>query len=141
MSLSAILHKNSGVIGIGLDLIEVSRIRDLLERHGERFKARTFTVDEIAYCDRCADPAMHYAARFAAKEAAAKALSTGFADGVSWQDIEIARAENGAPRLVLHGGALSLAQARGITQMLVSLTHVKEMAAAQVVLGAGPAAG
>lgn len=135
MSLSAILNRSPGVIGIGLDLVEVSRIRDLLERHGERFKARTFTAGEIAYCDRCADPAMHYAARFAAKEAAAKALGTGFAEGVSWQNIEVLRADNGSPSLALHGGALDLAKTKGITQMLVSLTHVKEMAAAQVVLG------
>lgn len=134
MSLSAILNRSPGVIGIGLDLVEVSRIRDLLQRHGERFKARTYTAGEIAYCDRCADPAMHYAARFAAKEAAAKALGTGFAEGVSWQDIEVLRADNGSPSLALHGGALDLAKTKGITQMLVSLTHVKEMAAAQVVL-------
>lgn len=122
------------LIGIGLDLIEVSRIRDLLERHGERFKQRTFTVGEIAYCDKCADPAMHYAARFTAKEAAAKALGTGFAEGVSWQDIEVTRAENGAPSLVLHGGALALAKTKGVTSALVSLTHTKDTAAAQVVL-------
>jgi len=122
------------VIGIGLDLIEVSRIRDLLDRHGDRFKQRTFTAGEIAYCDKCADPAMHYAARFAAKEAAAKALGTGFAEGVSWQDIEVTRAENGAPSLVLHGGADVLAKSKGVTGALISLTHVKEVAAAQVVL-------
>lgn len=122
------------VIGIGLDIIEVSRIRDLLKRHGERFKARTFTTGEIAYCDRCADPAMHYAARFAAKEAAAKALGTGFAEGVSWSDIEVSRAENGAPSLVLHRGADALARSKGVAQLLISLTHVKDTAAAQVVL-------
>lgn len=122
------------VIGIGLDLIEVSRIRDLLERHGDRFKQRTFTAGEIAYCDQCADPAMHYAARFAAKEAAAKALGTGFAEGVSWQDIEVTRAENGAPSLVLHGGADALARSKSVTHFFVSITHVKETAAAQVVL-------
>ena len=122
------------VIGIGLDLVEVSRIRDLLERHGDRFKDRTFTVGEIAYCDKCADPAMHYAARFAAKEAGAKALGTGFADGVSWKDIEVMRAENGAPALVFHGGAATLAKSKGVTNALVSLSHTKDTAAAQVVL-------
>jgi holo-[acyl-carrier protein] synthase len=122
------------VIGIGLDLVEVSRIRDLLERHGDRFKERTFTTGEIAYCDKCADPAMHYAARFAAKEAGAKALGTGFADGVSWKDIEVMRAENGAPALVFHGGAATLASTKGVTSVLVSLSHTKDTAAAQVVL-------
>jgi holo-[acyl-carrier protein] synthase len=63
--------------GIGIDLVEVPRIRELLEKHGQRFKERTFTAGEIAYCDACAEPAMHYAARFAAKEAVAKALGTG----------------------------------------------------------------
>lgn len=125
------------VIGIGLDLVEVSRIRDLLVRHGERFKERTFTHDETAYCDKCADPAMHYAARFAAKEAAAKALGTGFSDGVSWRDIEVVRAENGAPSLTMHGGAAALAKSKGVTVALVSLTHTKDTAAAQVVLVGG----
>ena len=92
--------------GIGIDLVEVPRIREMLERHGQRFKERTFTADEIAYCDACADPAMHYAARFAAKEAAAKALGTGlWAQGVDWKDIEIRREESGQPRLHFHGGA------------------------------------
>lgn len=122
------------VIGIGLDLVEVSRIRDLLERHGERFKQRTFTTGEVAYCDKCADAAMHYAARFAAKEAAAKALGTGFADGVSWQDIEVTRAENGAPSLVFHGGAAAMAKSKGVTTALITLTHTNDTAAAQVVL-------
>ena len=125
------------VIGIGLDLVEVSRVRDLLERHGERFKQRTFTAGEIAYCDRCADPAIHYAARFAAKEAAAKALGTGFAEGVSWQDVEVVRAENGAPSLVMHGGASALAKGKGVAVALVSLTHTKDAAGAQVVLSGG----
>ena len=122
------------VIGIGLDLVEVSRIRDLLERHGERFKQRTFTTGEIAYCDKCADAAMHYAARFAAKEAGAKALGTGFADGVSWKDIEVTRAENGAPSIAFHRGAFDMARSKGMKSALISLTHTKDTAAAQVVL-------
>ncbi len=125
------------VTGIGLDLVEVSRIRDLLERHGDRFKARTFTPAEIAYCDRCADPAMHFAARFAAKEATAKALGTGFAEGVSWLDIEVTRAESGTPSIVLHGGARALAESKGVTRAMVSLTHTKDTAAASVLLCRG----
>ncbi|MCW0220764.1 MAG: holo-ACP synthase, partial [Prosthecobacter sp.] len=90
-------------IGLGIDLVEVARIRDLLTKHGERFKERTFTAGEIAYCDSCADPAMHYAARFAAKEAAAKAIGTGlWAEGVDWKDIEITRETSGKPTLHLH---------------------------------------
>lgn len=121
-------------IAIGIDLVEVSRIRELLAKHGERFKDRTFTAAEIRHCDSCADPAMHYAARFAAKEAAAKALGTGFADGVSWTDIEVARSEKGAPSIVLHGAAAEKLRVLGAGRMLVSLTHTKDLAAAQVAI-------
>lgn len=120
------------VIALGLDLVEVARIRDLLQRHGERFKARTFSDGERAYCDRNADPAIHYAARFAAKEAVAKALGTGFADGVSWCDIEVLRADNGQPSIGLHGGAAERAAVLGIGRFLLTLTHTKDVAAASV---------
>ena len=122
------------LIGLGIDLVEVRRIRDLLVKHGERFKTRTFTDAEIRYCDHCADPAIHYAARFAAKEAGAKALGTGFAEGVNWADIEVMRAENGAPSLLFHGGAAKLAQQKGVRQALISLTHTADTASAQVIL-------
>lgn len=122
-------------IGLGIDLVEVARIRDLLTKHGDRFKERTFTAGEIAYCDTCADPAMHYAARFAAKEAAAKAIGTGlWAQGVDWKDIEVTREETGKPLLLLHGGAQSHAQNQGVTRILVSLTHTRDLAQAQVIL-------
>ncbi|SKB02743.1 holo-[acyl-carrier protein] synthase [Prosthecobacter debontii] len=122
-------------IGLGIDLVEVERIRDLLTKHGDRFKNRTFTPGEIAYCDACADPAMHYAARFAAKEAAAKALGTGlWAEGVDWKDIEVIREASGKPTLHLHGGAGLHAQNQGATRLLISLTHTKELAQAQVIL-------
>lgn len=118
--------------GIGIDLVEVPRIRDLLEKHGQRFKERTFTAGEIAYCDACADPAMHYAARFAAKEAVAKALGTGlWAEGVVWTDIEIMREANGKPGIVLHGTAK---QHAANATCLVSLTHTRDLAMAQVIL-------
>ena len=121
------------IIALGLDLTEVSRIRDIMERHGDRFKERTFSAAERAYCDKNADPAMHYAARFAAKEAVAKALGTGFAEGVGWNDIEVLRAESGQPSIALHAGAALRAKELGITQVLVTLTHTKETAAASVV--------
>ncbi len=121
------------IISLGLDLCEVPRIRDMLERHGERFKARTFTKAERAYCDKNADPAMHYAARFAAKEAVAKALGTGFADDVGWLDIEVLRAESGQPSIALHDGAAAKAKELGIAKVLVTLTHTRETAAASVV--------
>ncbi len=121
------------VIALGLDLVEVARIRDLLERHGERFKERTFSAGERAYCDKNADPAIHYAARFAAKEAVAKALGTGFADGVSWSDIEVLRADNGQPSVALHAGAAQRAAELGIGHLLLTLTHTRDTAAASVV--------
>ncbi len=118
--------------GIGIDLVEVSRIREMLERHGQRFKERTFTAGEIAYCDACAEPAMHYAARFAAKEAVAKALGTGiWAEGVNWTDIEVVREASGKPAILLHGAAK---QHAGQAGCLVSLTHTKDLAMAQVLL-------
>jgi holo-[acyl-carrier protein] synthase len=118
--------------GIGIDLVEVPRLRELLERHGQRFKERTFTAGEIAYCDACADPAMHYAARFAAKEAAAKALGTGvWAEGVVWTDIEVVREASGKPQIVLHGAAKQHAAG---ANCLVSLTHTRDLAMAQVIL-------
>ena len=118
--------------GIGIDLVEVPRIREMLEKHGQRFKERTFTAAEIAYCDACAEPAMHYAARFAAKEAVAKALGTGiWADGVSWTDIEVGREASGKPVIILHGMAKEHA---GEAACLVSLTHTRDLAMAQVFL-------
>ena len=118
--------------GVGIDLVEVPRIREMLEKHGARFKERTFTAAEIVYCDACADPAMHYAARFAAKEAAAKALGTGlWSEGVNWTDIEVIREASGNPVLVLHGAALQHAAER---TCLVSLTHTRDLAMAQVIL-------
>ncbi len=122
-------------LGLGIDLVEVGRIRDLLTKHGERFKERTFTAGEIAYCDSCADPAMHYAARFAAKEAVAKAIGTGlWAQGVDWKDIEVMREASGKPKLFLHGGAKVHADQQGVTSLLISLTHTKDLAMAQVIL-------
>ena len=119
---------------IGIDLTEVGRIRDMLTRHGDRFKQRTFTAGEIAYCDSCADPAIHYAARFAAKEAAAKALGTGlWAEGVDWRDIEVTREASGKPSLRLLGGAQAHAERQGVQKVLISLTHTKDLAMAQVI--------
>lgn len=121
------------VVGLGLDLVEVPRIRALLEKSGDRFKDRVFTENEVSYCDSCADGAMHYAARFAAKEAVAKALGTGFSSGVSWRDIEVTRSTQGAPSVQLHGGAAQLAETLGIQRWLLSLTHTQGAASAAAV--------
>src|SRR6187200_1935627 len=96
------------IVAIGIDIIEVTRIREVLART-PRFRERVFTAAERAYCDsRGAVAAQHYAARFAAKEAALKALQTGWRGGISWQDVEVASRESGAPYLVLHGPVLKL---------------------------------
>lgn len=121
------------VIALGLDLVEVPRIRALLERHGDRFRERTFTEEECAYCDGNADPAIHFAARFAAKEAVAKALGTGFAEGVSWKDVEVTRSPAGVPGVRLHGAAANHAERLGIRRWMISLTHTAGGAAASVV--------
>lgn len=121
------------VVALGLDLVDVPRIRALMERHAERFRDKTFTDAERCYCDSNADPAIHYAARFAAKEAVAKALGTGFAEGVNWKDIEVTRSVSGVPGVVLHGGALRKAEQLGIRRWMLSLTHTASGAAASVV--------
>jgi holo-[acyl-carrier protein] synthase len=122
------------IVGIGIDIIEVARIREALLRT-ERFRERIFTDAERSYCDsRGAVSAEHYAARFAAKEAALKALQTGWRGGVGWQDVEIAAHESGAPYLILHGPVKELFEASGATAVHISMSHTSEHAIAQVVL-------
>jgi len=122
------------IISIGIDIIEVGRIREVLLRT-PRFRERVFTPSERAYCDsRGAVAAQHYAARFAAKEAALKALQTGWRGGISWQDVEIAARESGAPYLILHGTVKELFGSSGATAAHLSLSHTSEHAIAEVVL-------
>lgn len=121
------------IVGIGLDVTELRRIDEALRRHGDRFMRRVFTEDEIEYCTRRRFSAPHFAARFAAKEAAMKALGTGHARGVLWKDIEVVR-RGGPPQLQLHGGAGRHAARMGVTRSLLTLTHSEELAVAQVML-------
>ena len=122
------------IISIGIDIIEVARIREVLQRT-PRFGERVFTPAERAYCDsRGAVSAQHYAARFAAKEATLKALQTGWRGGIGWQDVEIASRDSGAPYLVLHGPVLELFDASRATSAHLSMSHTSEHAIAQVVL-------
>ncbi len=122
------------IVAIGIDIIEVTRIREVLART-PRFRERVFTAAERAYCDsRGAVAAQHYAARFAAKEAALKALQTGWRGGISWQDVEVASRESGAPYLVLHGPVLELFNNSGATAAHLSISHTTDHAIAQVVL-------
>jgi holo-[acyl-carrier protein] synthase len=122
------------IVSIGIDIIEVARIREVLLRT-PRFRERVFTTAERAYCDSGgAVAAQHYAARFAAKEAALKALQTGWRGGISWQDVEIGSHVSGAPYLTLHGKVKELFISSGATVAHLSLAHTSEHAIAQVVL-------
>lgn len=121
------------VLGLGTDLIETSRIQESIERFGQRFLARIYTEAEIAYCMRKKNPAESFAARFAAKEAGAKALGTGISRGVSWLEIEVGHAPGGKPTLHLSGRAHEIAHTLGVRSLSVSLTHSREMAMAVVV--------
>jgi holo-[acyl-carrier protein] synthase len=122
------------IISIGIDFIEVHRVREVMSRT-PRFIERVYTLNERAYCDsRGAVAAQHYAARFAAKEAALKALQTGWTGGIAWQDIEVASRDSGAPILVFHGRVLELYEESGARAAHLSISHTTEHAIAQVVL-------
>jgi holo-[acyl-carrier protein] synthase len=122
------------IVSIGIDIIEVARVREVLAR-SPRFVERVFTAAERAYCDsRGAVAAQHYAARFAAKEAALKALQTGWSGGIAWQDVEVAARESGAPFLIFHGLVKELLAKSGANVAHLSISHTSEHAIAQVVL-------
>ncbi len=122
------------IVGTGIDIAEVPRIREAIERHGQRFLNRIFTEGEIQYCESKANRVERYAARFAAKEAGMKAIGTGWNHGVRWRDIEVAPKPGGRPSLVLHGKAAEFAAKLGATNIALSLTHTAEQAMAQVIL-------
>jgi holo-[acyl-carrier protein] synthase len=122
------------IIGIGIDIEEVERIREAIERHGERFVQRVFTPGEVAYFEAKANKWERYAARFAAKEAAMKAIGTGWDHGVGWRDVEVVNEPNGCPTLVLHGRAQEIAEGKGCKRTWISLSHTRRQAVAQVVL-------
>lgn len=125
------------IFGIGIDVVEVERIEASIAEFGERFARRVFTEEERAYCESQNRPAIHYAARFAAKEAVAKALGTGIGKEISWLDMEIKRRESGEPELYLSGGAEAFGKRNKITEIKISLTHAKHYAAANAVVLAG----
>ena len=130
------------IVGLGLDLVEIERIEHAAERHEGRFVEKYFTEAETGYAGSMRRPMEHLAARFAAKEAAAKAFGTGFSEGVALHDIEIVVEDSGRPRLKLHGAVAELAKEMGVTRTHVSLTHTGTHAVAVVVLeGDGPEGG
>jgi holo-[acyl-carrier protein] synthase len=127
------------ILGIGVDLVEVARIDGSIARHGDHFLRRVFTEKEIAYCAPMRAPGPHYAARFAAKEAVAKAFGTGIGEKLSFLDIEVCRSESGAPSIFLHGSAADYAKECGVRKIHVSLSHTDACAVAQVVIEGGDA--
>jgi holo-[acyl-carrier protein] synthase len=120
--------------GVGVDLVQIPRMREVIERWRERFLERIFTAEEIAYCQGRRDPVPHFAARFAAKEAGLKALGTGLRFGVRWRELEVRRERGGAPVLILSGRSQEIGLRRGGSRMLLSLTHDGDYAMAQALL-------
>ena len=128
------IPQGSNVVGVGIDQIEVSRIRDSLEKHGDHFLKKIFSAIEQDYCKDKADPAPCLAARFAAKEAAAKAMGTGFGPEFGWLDCEISNGEAGEPVLSFSEKGQSLLKSKGGSRALISLTHLEAVASAIVIL-------
>jgi len=122
------------ILGLGSDLIEIARIAASIDRFGERFLRRVFTPGEIAYCQRKKNAAESFAARFAAKEAGAKALGTGISQGVSWLELEVQREPSGRPLLALSGRAAMRAEKMGMARVSLSLTHSRDVSLAVVVM-------
>lgn len=122
------------LVGTGIDIVEIERVAHSIERYGTRFLERVFTAEEIAYCRRKRNAAESFAARFAAKEAAAKALGTGIQHGVTWKEIEVRRAAGARPMLQFRGRALEMAERLGVKRSSLSLTHGRTVAMAAVQL-------
>jgi holo-[acyl-carrier protein] synthase len=122
------------ILGTGIDLAEVDRIRDAIGRHGDRFVRRIYTEAEIAYVERKANRFERYAGRFAAKEAGMKAIGTGWKRGVSWQDFEVSNLPSGRPTLRLRGEAARIAEKMGVKSISLSITHTAQLGMAHVIL-------
>ena len=121
------------IVGIGIDIAEPRRLEEAVGRYGRRFLERIFTPREIAYCERKRNKWERFAARFAAKEAAFKALGTGWRRGVRWQEAEVINQPSGKPTLELSGRARELAALLGVQNISLSLTHSEQFALAQVI--------
>jgi holo-[acyl-carrier protein] synthase len=122
------------IVGSGIDMVEIGRIQQSVERYGQRFLDRVYTAAEQAYCLRKRKSAESLAARFAAKEAGAKALGTGISRGVNWLEIEVAREPGGRPTLRFLGRAAEIALQLGVTHTALSITHTAELSMASVIL-------
>jgi len=126
------------IIGTGIDIVEISRIRRAVEQHGDRFLERVFTAGELEYCLAHRYPERHLAARFAVKEAALKALGTGVSGGIFWRDVETSRHDSGKPVVQFHNVAADTLHALGTTSAHVSLSHTDHHAVALVILETSP---
>ncbi len=122
------------IVGTGIDITEVQRIAASIERFGRRFVERVFTADEIRYCESKANKTERYAGRFAAKEAAMKAIGTGWNRGVTWHDVEVRRSPGQRPTIAFHNRAAEFFQKLGAVRAHLSITHTAESAMAQVIL-------
>jgi len=122
------------IVGSGIDLVEIARIQQSVQRFGQRFLDRVYTAAEQGYCLRKRNSAESLAARFAAKEAGAKALGTGISRGVSWLEIEVVREPGGRPTIRFHGRAAEIAQAMGVVHVALSITHTATLSMASVVV-------
>lgn len=123
------------IVGLGLDIVEIDRVKSMLEKWGDRFSCKVFTDKEIEYCGKYRSSAVHFAGRFAAKEAAMKALGVGWGAAV-WQDVEILNEEGGKPVLFIKGPAAGIARKLGADTMHVSISHSEKSACAVVILEA-----
>jgi holo-[acyl-carrier protein] synthase len=121
------------IIGVGTDIVEIDRVRAMIDRHGDNFLQRCFTAAEIAYADKHRDAAIRFAGRWAAKEAVVKVLGTGFVKGITFHDIEVLPLETGQPRIALSGGAARIATGMGIGNVLITISHAKLYATATAI--------
>ncbi|HIE64288.1 MAG: holo-ACP synthase [Nitrospira sp.] len=122
------------IVGIGIDLVKISRLEEITQRWGDRFLNRVFTPSERDYCLQHKRPHIHFSARFAVKEAALKALGTGLREGIRWKDVETVNDPNGKPELRMYGKTRRLAEAQKVSKVFTSMTHDHDYAIAQVIL-------
>mgnify|MGYP001037732873 CR=1 FL=1 len=119
--------------GLGTDIVEIVRVGEMIERHGEHFLQRVYTEGEIGYCQDRKQSYQHFAGRWAAKEAVMKSLGTGFIKGISWKDIEVCNQKSGAPVMKLHGGTREFAESCGIGEILITISHCRSFATATAI--------
>lgn len=121
------------IVGLGTDIIEITRIGEMIERHGEHFLQRVYTEQEIRYCQKRKEAMQHFAGRWAAKEAVMKTLGTGFLKGVGWRTIEVTALTSGQPVITLSGGAKDYAGRIGVEDVLITISHCRNYATATAI--------